>query len=443
MQFKQDIVKTMGLAWPVILGQLAAIALGVVDNVMVGKLGAGTLAASALANNILVLPLVLGFGVSFALSPLVASARGAYDIQMISKLLVSSLYVCASLGMFGGVFLWYLAQNLHWFNNDLALIKQASSYLTIIGWSLVPLFLYQALKQFLEGLEIMQPPLWVGILSIPLNIMANWIFIYGNWGVPAYGLNGAGYGTLITRILMVIGLLVYIGMHHKHASTRQYLWQSTFKTTKEATIKLLKLGIPSGFQFLFEAGAFVFAAILVGLIDTKQLAAHQIALNVASITFMVAMGISAAGSIRVGHALGKGNKADVRVIGGNAFLLGGGFMAFAGIFLVFANRIIPTWYLQDIEVVNYAAKYLLIAAIFQVSDGIQAVGNGLLRGMGDVKVPTLWVLFAYWVVGLPIGAWLAFYLRWGALGIWVGLAVGLSICAATISFRFWRLSSQK
>jgi len=267
-----------------------------------------------------------------------------------------------------------------------------------------------------------------------VNAFTNWLLIFGNWGFPALGLDGAGWATFASRIFMALALMIFV-MNNKFF--KQYDVSFHFRSINWPVIKkILSLGLPSGIQYFFEVGAFSFAVIMVGWLGTKQLAAHQIAINLASISFMAVLGISVAGSIRVGNAVGRKDIAETRRAGFTASLLGASIMLFAGIIFILFRNYLPTLYVNDEVVISYASSLLIIAALFQISDGTQAVGIGILRGLTDVKIPTAITFIAYWIVGLPVGYLLGFNFGMGVQGVWIGLLLGLTTSAILLTLRF-------
>jgi MATE family multidrug resistance protein len=315
-------------------------------------------------------------------------------------------------------------------------------YLRILGISMLPVMIYQAYRQFSEGLEVMYPALIIGVCMIPFNAFGNWLLIFGNWGFPAMGLEGAAWATVITRFLAAVAMAWFIVGRKRFEAYRPTQMGLAF-LHKAAVVRILKLGVPGGVQYIFETSAFALAAVMIGWLGSKPLAAHQIAINLASISFMVAIGLSSASAIRIGHAQGKGDFVLARFIGKSSFWMAGGFMALSGITFIIGRYYFPSLYINDSEVIETAALLMLVAAAFQIVDGIQAVAVGLLRGMEDVKRPTLYVMIAYWVVALPLGALMAFYFKLGVLGMWLALALGLAASALLLSYRFFRLVNSK
>jgi MATE family multidrug resistance protein len=294
--------------------------------------------------------------------------------------------------------------------------------------------LFHTYKQFIEGFSIMKPAMIIAIAANLINVFANWVLIYGNLGMPALGLDGAGWATFSSRVFMAIMIMIYV-LNKDYF--KQFDLSFHFKNINFPVIKkIISIGIPSGFQYFFEVGAFSFAVIMVGWLGTKQLAAHQIAINLASISFMAVLGISAAGGIRVGNAVGMQNITEIRRAGFTALLLGACVMGTAGLIFIIFNNFLPTLYIDDPGVITYASSLLIIAALFQLSDGIQGVGIGILRGLTDVKIPTLITFIAYWIIGLPVAYLFGFILDFGVQGVWIGLLVGLTASAAMLTLRF-------
>ena len=299
---------------------------------------------------------------------------------------------------------------------------------------MLPLMLFQSFRQFAEGVSFLKPAMIITLLANFVNILANWIFIYGNLGVAPLGLTGAGIATISSRTFMAIALMMII-----RKSSKMKRFDPFFNYRKidfSMMRRLLSIGIPAGFQYFFEVSAFAASSIMVGWMGTVALAAHQIALNLASISFMVAMGISSAATIRVSTAVGKRDIHGARRAGFTAAALCAGFMASAGLVFIGFRFFLPTLYISEKEVIDISASLLVIVAFFQISDGTQAVGLGILRGITDMKIPTLITLAAYWLMGLPSGYYMAFKLDMGIYGVWYGLLVSLTISGIFMMLRF-------
>lgn len=431
---KKHILSTFELAYPIIIGQLGIIMMGVVDSLMVGHLSAAHLAAASLGNSLAFILMIIGIGVSLAVTPLVAIAVGANKYDECGIYFRQSLLVNSTLSIFLAFAIYFAAGLIEYFDQPPEVQILAKSYMRIIGFSTLPLMVFQTYKQFIEGFSIMKPAMIIAILANLINAFVNWILIFGELGFPRLELNGAGWATFASRLFMAICIMIYV---MKSKLFRQYNVSFHFKNFNRHIIKkILSLGLPSGFQYFFEIGAFSFAVVMVGWLGTKQLAAHQIAINLASISFMAVLGISVAGSIRVGNAVGMKDIFETRRAGFTASLLGAFVMFISGvIFILFRNHL-PTLYVQDDQVINYASSLLIIAALFQLSDGTQAVGIGILRGLTDVKIPTAITFIAYWIVGLPIGYLLGFTFDLGVQGVWIGLLLGLTTSAILLTLRF-------
>ena len=434
MEYKEHVKLTLQLSYPVIIGQLGFIMMGVVDSIMVGTLGSAPLAAAALGNSITLLIFIVGIGVSFAVTPLVAISVGANKYSDCGIFFRQSLLVNLTFGFVLMAVTLICSELLIYLDQPAEVLAPAKSYTRILGLGALPVMLFQTYKQFIEGLSVMKPAMVITILANIINAFTNWTLIFGNLGFPALGLDGAGWATFTSRSFMAISLMLYV-MNKKFF--KQYDVTFHFKNINLPVIKkILSLGLPSGIQYFFEIGAFSFAVIMIGWLGTEQLAAHQIAINLASISFMIVLGLSIAGGIRVGNAVGEKNITRVRRAGFTSIFLALCVMAVSGlIFIIFLNYL-PALYIDDETVISIASSLLIIAALLQLSDGVQAVGIGILRGLTDVKIPTVITFVAYWIVGLPIGYFLAFELGWDVQGVWIGLLAGLTTSAILLTLRF-------
>ncbi|MCH7965683.1 MAG: MATE family efflux transporter [Bacteroidetes bacterium] len=408
--------------------------MGVVDSLMVGTLGSAPLAAAALGNSITLLIFIVGIGVSFAVTPLVAISVGANKYSDCGIYFRQSLLVNLTFGFVLMAVTLICSELLIYLDQPAEVLAPAKSYTRILGLGALPVMLFQTYKQFIEGLSVMKPAMVITILANIINAFTNWTLIFGNLGFPALGLDGAGWATFTSRSFMAISLMLYV-MNKKFF--KQYDVTFHFKNINLPVIKkILSLGLPSGIQYFFEIGAFSFAVIMIGWLGTEQLAAHQIAINLASISFMVVLGLSIAGGIRVGNAVGEKNVTRVRRAGFTSIFLALCVMAVSGLIFIIFRNYLPALYIDDETVISIASSLLIIAALFQLSDGVQAVGIGILRGLTDVKIPTVITFVAYWIVGLPIGYFLAFELGWDVQGVWIGLLAGLTTSAILLTLRF-------
>ena len=431
---KKHILSTLNLAYPVIIGQLGVIMMGVVDSIMVGKLGAIPLAAAALGNSLTFIVIIIGMGLSMSVTPLVAIAVGAKRFEDCGVYFRQSLLINFIFSIIITILIIFTADFIKYLDQPLEVQVQAESYMKIIGLSSIPLMLFQSYKQFIEGLSVMRPAMVITLLANVINALANWVLIFGKFGFPALALNGAGWATFSSRVFMAIVMMAFV-MNKEFF--KQFDVSFHFKSINYLVIKkILSLGLPSGFQYFFEVGAFSFAVVMVGWLGSEPQAAHQIAINLASISFMAVLGISAAGSIRVGNAVGQRDIKETRRAGFTASLLGASVMLFSGLIFIIFRNFLPTLYINDEAVISIASSLLIIAALFQLSDGLQAVGIGILRGLTDVKIPTAITFIAYWVVGLPVGYLLGFTFDLGVQGVWIGLLSGLTTSAILLTLRF-------
>lgn len=424
----------MKLALPVVIGQLGLIMMGVVDSLMVGELGADYLAAASLSNHIVILVVIIGIGTSMAITPLVAIAIGANRHNETQILFKQSLIVNTFLGIVMTILIIIASELIIYLDQPPVVVEYASSYTKILAISIIPWMMYQSYKQFIEGLSITHPPMFITLVANIVNAVVNWLLIFGHFGFPRLELDGAGIATSASRIFMLIVMVLYANKSKRFISYDLLLLVK--KIEAHFVKKILRLGLPSGFQYFFEVGAFSFAVVMVGWLGAKSLAAHQIAINLASISFMAVTGVSAAGGIRVGNAVGRMDIKETRTAGFSAAFLGAAIMFCAGvIFILFRNQL-PRLYISDQEVIGIASNLLVIAAIFQIFDGTQAVGIGILRGLTDVKIPTIITFIAYWVISLPIGYLLGFVYQLGVKGVWIGLSIGLASSAVMLTLRF-------
>ncbi|MDX2305061.1 MAG: MATE family efflux transporter [Microscillaceae bacterium] len=438
---KKDIFSTLQLSYPIVVGQIGLVLMGVTDTLMVGPLGASSLAASGLANAIFFLFAVIGIGVLSVVSPMTAATKSRGETEKCSLILSNSIQIALITGVLVFLALYMIGQVFYIFRQKSDVEALAISYLNIIGISAIPMFVFLAVKNFTDGLSFTKVAMIVTFVCVLLNVFFNWVLIYGKFGFPQLGLDGAGLATLFCRILMGLGMYGYALNSPRIV---RFLPNFSLKNYKAAIFnKILKLGLPAGFQYVFEVGAFAGASVIIGWLGTHQLAAHQIAINLASITYMVASGFAAAGSIKVGDALGEKSQEKILKFGSAALILSGAFMILSCVVFICMNYFLVGLYIKDTSVINIAASLMIIAGFFQLSDGIQCVALGALRGLEDVNLPTIITFFAYWVVGLPLGYVMAFPMGLDVEGIWYGLSLGLAVSAIFLTVRFYILAGRK
>ncbi len=437
------------LATPVILGMLGHQVVALVDNIMVGQLGSAELAAVSLGNSFMFVAMSLGVGFSTAITPLVAEADGAGNRERGKSSFKHGLFLCIVLGLalFASVM---LAKPLMYvMKQPPEVVDLAMPYLTLVAASLVPLIIFQGFKQFSDGLSMTRFPMYATIVANLVNVLLNYMFIFGKFGAPELGVVGAAIGTLVSRVVMV-GYLWYL-LSRKEKSRYFVTNIKIFTLSKAMLKKLLNLGFPSAMQMFFEVGIFTSAVWLSGILGKNPQAANQIALNLASMTFMVAMGFSVAAMIRVGNQKGLRNFRELRRVAISIVLLTSILALVFAIFFILFNGELPKIFLDynsvtdfadNHEVVAIAAQLLIIAAIFQFTDALQVVALGALRGMQDVKIPTVITFVAYWIIGFPISYYLSMETSLESMGIWIGLLAGLSASGIMLFIRFNYLSKK-
>ncbi len=437
------------LATPVILGMLGHQVVALVDNIMVGQLGSAELAAVSLGNSFMFVAMSLGVGFSTAITPLVAEADGAGDREKGKSSFKHGLFLCMVLGLALFAAVMFAKPLMYVMKQPPEVVDLAMPYLTLVAASLVPLIIFQGFKQFSDGLSMTRFPMYATIVANLVNVLLNYMFIFGKFGAPALGVVGAAIGTLASRVVMVAYLWYLLSRKEK---SRYFVTNiKIFTLSKGMLKKLLNLGFPSAMQMFFEVAIFTSAVWLSGILGKNPQAANQIALNLASMTFMVAMGFSVAAMIRVGNQKGLGNFRELRRVAISIGLLTSILaLVFAVCFILF-NDSLPKMFLDfdnladfadNHEVVAIAAQLLIIAAIFQFTDALQVVALGALRGMQDVKIPTVITFIAYWIIGFPISYYLSMETSLASMGIWIGLLAGLSASGILLFIRFNYLSKK-
>ena len=413
------------------------------DNIMVGQLGTAELAAVSLGNSFVFIAMSLGIGFSTAITPLVAEADGAGNKADGKNALKHGLVLCTVLGfsLFGIILL--LKPIMYLMKQPPEVVELAMPYLDLVAFSLVPLIIFQAFKQFSEGLSQTRYPMYATIIANVVNIVLNYLLIFGSFGFPKLGIVGAAVGTLTSRVIMVIYIWILLKGKKKF---HEYVTGFNFKRIEKKVIrKIISLGFPSALQMFFEVAIFTAAIWLSGVLGKNAQAANQIALNLSSMTFMFGMGLGVAAMIRVGNQKGTRNFSELRRIAQSIFFLTLLVEIVFAILFLWGRHWFPTIYLDvdhaqnmadNTEVIYLAGQLLLVAAFFQISDGIQVVVLGALRGLQDVKIPTFITFVAYWVIGFPISYYLGLHTDLGSTGIWIGLLTGLSASAIMLYIRF-------
>jgi multidrug resistance protein, MATE family len=434
--YKIEIKDVLKLSYPIILGQLGIILMGVADTIMVGRLGSDVLASANQANNIFFMLSGLSFGVLFAVSTIVSIKVGegrASDsfITYRAGLVVSFIMFAAQF-----VILELIASNFELLGQDATVTALAPGFLRILNFSILPMLLTITVRQFTDGLGHTKIAMVTTFGGLGLNIFLNWVMIYGNLGCPVLGMNGAAYATLISRICMALTSLWYV-RYSKFLAKYRPLKMPSFQIVKSELPEIWRLGLPIGLQTFAEWACFSISGIMVGWWGAKRLAAHAVALNVASVTYMIVSGFAIAGSIMVGNAFGEANKKKMRRIANAVFLIITVFEIVNALFFVFGSNFIADAYGVNSDVKEFVIPLLMLAAVFQLADGIQAGAMNLLRGIKDVNWASVISVLSYWVVSLPLSYYLGKVLEGDVYGIWLGFTIGLFVAAIFGVFRFY------
>lgn len=437
------------LAAPVMLGMLGHTFVSFIDNIMVGQLGTAELAAVSLGNSFMFIAMSLGIGFSTAITPLVAEADAANDFKNGKSAFKHGLFLCTILGVSLFLMVFFAKPLLYLMKQPIEVVELSIPYLDLVAFSLIPLVVFQAFKQFSDGLSMTKYPMYATLIANIVNVVFNYLLIFGKFGFPELGIVGAAYGTLISRFVMVA--FIWILLSKKEKSKAFVTNIKFFVLDKLMLNKLINLGTPSAMQMFFEVAIFTAAIWLSGLLGKNPQAANQIALNLSSMTFMVAMGLSVAAMVRVGNQKGLNNFLELRRIAISIFLLATILAICFGIcFFLFHNHL-PKLYVDyddavnlvdNTEVVSIASTLLIAAAIFQISDSVQVVVLGALRGLQDVKIPTIITFISYWVIGFPISYFLGKEEVYGSFGVWLGLLAGLTTAAILLYIRFNYLTNK-
>jgi len=435
-----DVRAIVRLGGPLLANNLAIAGMGFADTVMAGRLGARDLGAVAVGAAFYNLWFFVALGVLMALSPAVAHAWGAREEQRVAVYFRQSCWLAVVLACIVALGLMQARFVLTLVHVDPVLVLPASRYCQAIAWGAPAMTLFLALRFTSEGIGWTRPIMYIAIVGLAANVFGNWVFMYGRLGAPALGAVGCGVSSAIAIWIMAAGFLGYVATHRVYRPLALF---ARIDPPDRARLKeLLGIGAPIAGSILSEGGLFAVAALMVGTFGATVVAAHQIALNYASFMFMVPLAIHSATTIHVGHLLGRRDRAGGRRAGFTGIILCGGVMAVSALGIVLWHDGIAALYTRDLAVRELAATLLLLAAVFQVSDGLQVGAAGALRGFKDTRVPMLLNLTAYWCIGFPIAWWLAIERGRGAAGVWIGFVVGLTVCAVLLGTRFNRISSR-
>lgn len=435
---REEIRPMLRLAWPLVLAELGWSFMGIVDTMMVGRLPASAISigAASLGNALGIAIGLFGGGLLLGLDTLVSQAFGARRISDCHHSLLNAIYLALAITLPLMGLLWASGAFLVWLRVDPAVLELALPYINAITWSMLPLMLYFAARRYLQAMDLVRPVAFALVTANLVNIFGNWVLIYGKLGAPAMGVEGSGWSTCISRAYMAAVLLAYIVLHDRRYGTG--LWAVAGRPDMTRIRELLRLGVPVSVMITLEIGVFSLATALAGKLGAVQLAAHQVALHCASFAFMVPLGISSAAAVRVGQGIGRRDPQGAARAGWTAIALGAAFMTCSGLLFFFAPRLLARLFTPDPVVISASVILLAVAAMFQLFDGIQVVAIGALRGAGETSIPMYSHLVMFWFVGLPVGYWLCFSRGWGAVGLWVGLCIGLILTGAVLLIAWHR-----
>jgi len=434
------------LALPVMLTQVGQVSVNLFDNIIVGKLlGADALASVSLGNAVFFSMFVLALGFSFAIPPLVSEAHSKNDHKTINSVFSHGFIINMSVGIILMIILFLGLPLLYHSGQPAKIIPDTVDFLWIMAISIVPFMAFQTLREVSEGLSYTIGVTKATIIANVINIVLNYVLIEGIWIFPEMGVKGSALASLIARIFMVV-FLYFVLM--KEPKTKQYIKDFSLKMqvfSKKMFEKMVRLGFPTALQMFFEVTAFAGAAFICGLISSHDIASHQIALSMASFTFNLCIGFSVASTVMIGRKLGEQNFVELRKIGINNLKIAFLFMCLCGVIFILGRNILPTFFTkpEEVEVIMLASKLMIIAALFQLSDGIQVTALGMLRGLQDVKIPSIITFIAYWLITIPLGYFLCVTLEMGAFGMWIALGLGLTISAFMLVKRFLDMSARR
>ncbi|HXW07201.1 MAG TPA: MATE family efflux transporter [Vicinamibacterales bacterium] len=433
---RQEFRPMFTLAVPVVLAELGWMTMGLVDTLMVGRIGPEAIGAAGVGSSVFMGVVIFAMGLLLGLDTLVSHAFGSGRLDDCHRWLVHGIVLGTCLAVPLTLLLWWIVSGLDRWGLDPAVLGLTRGYLDILAWSAAPLLLYAAFRRYLQGMGVVRPVMIALVLANVANVIMNWIFIFGHFGAPALGVRGAAWATVVARLVMagfLLGVIVY-----RERGRRPGLFQTSLRVDAGMMRRLLTVGAPAAGQITLEVGVFAAATALAGRLAPAALAAHQIAINIAAFTFMVPLGIASAGAVRVGHAVGRRDHVAAARAGWTALLFGMVFMSAAAAAFVLAPRMLIGAFTSDERVLGIGVRLLMVGAVFQLFDGMQGVATGVLRGLGDTRTPMFWNLAGHWFIGLPWGYALCFVLGFGVVGLWWGLSTGLIICGVALLWAWSR-----
>lgn len=432
--FRAELRPMFRLAWPVATAELGWMAMGLVDTMFVGRVGAEALGAVSIGSHVFFAVALFGMGMLLGLDYLVSFAHGAGRLADARRALVQGSYLAVALAVVLTGVILVLEANLDHLGVQPAVVAATRPYLHAVTWSMLPLLLFSTLRRYLQALAEVRVIVIALISANVLNAAVDWVLVFGRLGFPALGAEGAGWATTAARVYLFLFLLAYVVVRERRGAPRDAV---SLRFEPRRFVQVARLGAPAALQLVLESGVFAAATVLAGGLTASALAAHQVALSAASMTFMVPLGISSAAAVRVGHALGRGQPAAAGHAGWSALLLAVVFMSGAALVFLFAPRAVFAVFTDAPDVIAIGVGLLAVAAAFQLFDGLQVVATGALRGLGDTRTPMLANLLGHWFLGLPIGALLCFRAGWGVTGLWLGLCIGLTVVAVVL-ITIWR-----
>ncbi|HEY4193089.1 MAG TPA: MATE family efflux transporter [Mesorhizobium sp.] len=438
-----EIRATLALSWPMVLTNLAQTAMTVTDVMILGRVNADTLAAGALGSNLYFAPMVFGLGLMLATMPMMARevGRNRHSVRDLRRTVRQGLWAAVFIAIPIWLLLWHGEMILLAMGQQPALAAAAGAYLRFMQWGLLPFYFYVVLRSFITTLE---RPGWatvVAFVAVGVNLAGNWVLVFGHLGLPRLGIVGAGIATSLASLTMFLGMVLVVCLDRRFRRYRLFgrFWRADWPRFRQ----LMRIGLPIAAMMGFETTLFNAAAFLMGVIGASSLAAYAIVIQLCSVSFMVPLGVNQAATVRVGIAYGAGDASGVSRAGWTAYGVGVGFMAVSALVMIAMPRLLIGLFIDtdnaaNTEVVAIAATFLIFAALFQIVDGAQAVGAGMLRGLHDTGVPMMIAAIGYWGVGMPLGAVLAFHFGFAGVGIWIGLSAGLAVVAVLLLLRWLR-----
>ena len=429
---RRELRPTVSLAAPVVIAEVGWVSMQIVDIAMVGRLGPEAIGAVGVGSALFLAFGVFGMGLLLGLDTLVSQAFGARNREACDRWLRHGVVLALALTLPLGLLARIAGSRLDVWGFDPAVLVLVRSYFAIVAWSLPLLLLYAAFRRYLQAVSVVQPIMLALVTANVVNAAANWVLISGNLGAPALGVDGAGWATCISRAYMVIVLAVAVSQRGVRP------WTLTAGVRIAGLRRILGLGWPAATQAMLEYGAFAAVTMLAARLDPSTLAAHQIVINLAGLSYMVPLGIASAGAVRVGHAVGRRDAAGASGAGWTAIGLGACFMASAAATFLIAPRAILGIFTADGRVVEVGLTLIALVALFQIFDGLQGVATGTLRGLGDTRTPMFLNLAGHWMLGLPVGYLLCFVIDWGVIGLWIGVSTGLVVVGSLLLAIWWR-----